>query len=146
MIFLILLYLKKKEIIKNKNKNKKNKILIVGDYISKYNIEFLNMLNHNYKILNNYKFYFKNHPAININLNNFRNLNINNENQKIAECFDQYEKSIFIYSSTAILDAIKFNHEFCLYICDNTIDFSPTNGLKNIKKIFNIDDLLKFIK
>ena len=137
---------KKKEIIKNKNKNKKNKILIVGDYISKYNIEFLNMLNHNYKILNNYKFYFKNHPAININLNNFRNLNINNENQKIAECFDQYEKSIFIYSSTAILDAIKFNHEFCLYICDNTIDFSPTNGLKNIKKIFNIDDLLKFIK
>ena len=103
------------------------------------------MLNKNSTKLMKYEFYYKNHPAVNIDLKTFKDINIKNINFEISKCFEKTKKSIFIFSSSAILDAIKHKHEYCLYISEDTINFSPTKGLKNIKKIFDIDDVLKFL-
>lgn len=135
---------KKSEIIK-KNQVNKN-ILIVGDYISKYNIEFLNLLNENHNKLQNFNFIYKGHPAVDLDLEKISNLNIVKTDLDINKCLLNSKKSIFIFSTSAILEALYHKHETSLYICNDTIDFSPTVGLKNIKRIYTIDDVLAFIR
>ena len=134
-----------------KNKKQVNKkdfftILILGDYLEKntfYQLELLNNLPNN--AIKKVNLIFKSHPACNIDLKLFKNLNITKANKPIFQLLPESDAAYCSSFTSASIDAYSFGLPVIIPLDPKTINLSPLKDFKYVNFIRNARDLEKVI-
>jgi surface carbohydrate biosynthesis protein (TIGR04326 family) len=121
-------------------------ILILGDYLEKntyYQLELLNLLPD--KLIKKINFIFKPHPACNIDLEIFKNLDIEKANQTIFELLPKADSAYCSSFTSACIDAYASGIPVIIPLDPQILNMSPLKDYKDVNFIRNCRDLEKVI-
>ena len=117
-------------------------ILILGDYLEKntfYQLELLNNLPN--KSIKKVNLIFKSHPACNIDLKLFKNLNIEKANKSIFQLLPEADAAYCSSFTSASIDAYSFGLPVIIPLDPKIINLSPLKDFKYVNFIRNTRDL-----
>lgn len=124
-----------------------NKVLILGDYDDQYNIKLLNIIEKiKVKINNNqkYDFYFKPHPASNINvIKNMSKKYI--EYKEIKNIYNKYSIVISSNSTSAPLEFAKSSTNIIIFLDKRKLNLSPFKKIENVSYFYDLKSLKKIL-
>ncbi len=128
-------------------KTHNNKVLILGDYDDQYNIKLLNIIEKiKVKINNNqkYDFYFKPHPASNINvIKNMSKKYI--EYKEIKNIYNKYSIVISSNSTSAPLEFAKSSTNIIIFLDKRKLNLSPFKKIENVSYFYDLKSLKKIL-
>ena len=136
-------------LLKNKKQFEKKDfftILILGDYLEKntfYQLELLNNLPN--KSIKKINLIFKSHPACNIDLKLFKNLNIEKANKSIFQLLTEAYAAYCCSFTSASIDAYSFGLPVIISLDPQIVNLSPLKDFKAVNFIKNTSDLEKVI-
>ena len=120
--------------------------MILGDYLEKntyYQLELLNELPD--KLLKKVNFIFKSHPACNIDLKIFKNLDIKKANQSIFELLPNADSAYCSSFTSACIDAYAIGMPVIIPLDPQILNYSPLKDFNAVNFIKNTRDLQKVI-
>ena len=128
-------------------KTHNNKVLILGDYDDQYNIKLLNIIERIKDNKNNkqkYDFYFKPHPASNINVvKNISKKYI--EYKEIRNIYNKYSTVISSNSTSAPLEFAKSTTNIIIFLDKRKLNLSPFKKIENVSYFYDLKSLKKIL-
>ena len=137
------LYLNNLNIIRKKIIKKNNlTILILGDYLAKNTIYQLSLLNNlPTKLLKKINFFYKSHPACDLDINIFKKLNINETKGEIFKSLPKADIAYCSSSTSACIDSYSYGLPVIIPLDPKTLNISPLKDFKSVCFIKNTTDL-----
>jgi len=147
----VLRYNRNLNIYKNFNtSNYIRKILIVGDYESKFNDNFLKVVSDFIKHKNNldykFDFYFKPHPSNKILYNSFFLDEVKIVTDNIDKIVNNFYLILCANSTSASIEALQYGAKLLIYYDDSQFDLSPFKKTDINYKNYTFSNASKLIK